>query len=360
MQSCFHDMSAGKASGSLLQRSPVRCREILRNNLTHTARFDSGIPYFLLCALIFFCLFVFPSPCTCQEAVPAPEPGAAADAFQRFKLVFEPDAYYSDVDLIFSLTDAPIPHLGELTEMEIYYTLLSRAALLPQFLVLEASYNPLPNLGVYLKENNRSFYDNARVSGSFNWIKAGTAGFEEPWAFSVLAGNVANFYEVGNKVTKGLGYSGYLFSYGNYHIKDNTLIKDDWKEFEWKMKGDRKSDVKKLSWSFRIGAKIHDNHDITDILYLSFRRSRVDYLSEEYSLFHNSGFEYAYDMGRRNFSAIRHYFFIDKKWPMQNSKTAFSLALGFVWESAKKYTGALADGSGRSNFQFIFRPNIEF
>ncbi|HTG01668.1 MAG TPA: hypothetical protein VK654_13895 [Nitrospirota bacterium] len=244
--------------------------------------------------------------------------------------------------------------------MDIYYLLLSRAALLPQFLVLEASYNPLPNLGVYVKEHNSSFYDEARVSGSFNWVKAITAGFEEPWAFSVLAGNVANFYDVGSKETKGLGYSGYLFSYGNYHIKDNTLIKDKWTEFEWKMKGDRKSSVKKLSWSFRVGTKLHDNHDITDIIYLSFRRSRVDYQHEEYSLFHNSGFEYTYDMDRRNLSAIRHYFFVDKKWPLENRQIAFSLALGFVWESAKKYTGTLAAGRDRSDFQFIFRPNIEF
>ncbi|HEY6011062.1 MAG TPA: hypothetical protein VIX18_06280, partial [Nitrospirota bacterium] len=188
-----------------------------------------------------------------------------------------------------------------------------------------------------------------------------TAGFEEPWALSVLAGNVANFYEVEHKNTRGLGYSGYLFSFGNYHIKDNVLIKDDWREFEWKLKGDRKSSVKKLSWSFRIGAKLHGNPDITDIIYLSARRSRVDYKAEGgYSLSRNSGFEYTVDMDRRTFSAIRHYFFVDKKWPLQDRQIALSLALGFVWESAKKYTGALAAERNSDNFQFIIRPNIEF
>jgi hypothetical protein len=47
---------------------------------------------------------------------------------------------------------------------------------------------------------------------------------------------------------------------------------------------------KKLSWSFRIGAKLHGNPDITDIIYLSFRRSRVDYKSGD-PLFNNSGFK---------------------------------------------------------------------
>jgi len=320
-------------------------------------------PSAVLSALFLIALqFGMPIPLFAQEAstLVKTEQQAPAEEFQRLKFVFEPDAYYTDVDLIFSLTKAPIPQLGELTELEIYYTLLSRAALLPQFMVIEASINPLPYLGTYIKEDHRSFYDDARVSGSFNWVKAVTAGFEEPWAGSVLAGNVANFYEVGSKDSKGLGYSGYLFSFGNYHIKDNEMIKDDWKEFEWKMKGDRKSSIKKLSWSFRVGAKLHGNPDITDIIYLSVRRSRVDYKPEEYSIFHNSGAEYTYDMDRRNFNAIRHYFFVDKKWPFQDRQIAFSLALGFVWESAKKYSGALAAGRDKSDFQFLFRPNIEF
>lgn len=300
------------------------------------------------------------SPPASGEETAANQSTGSDKHFQRLKLILEPDAYYSDVGLILSLTKTPIPQLGELTEAEIYYTLLSRAALLPQFMVFEASVNPLPYAGTVIREHSRHFYDNAQLSGSFNWVKALTAGFEEPWAFSVLAGNVANFYEVHRRDTRGLGYSGYLFSFGNYHIKDNELIKDDWKEFEWKMKGDRKSPVKKLSWSFRIGAKLHGNPDITDIIYLSARRSRVDYTSGQDALFRNSGFEYTFDMDRRTFNAIRHYFFVDKKWPLQKSQVALSLALGFVWESARKYTGALAARRNSDDFQFIIRPNIEF
>lgn len=287
-------------------------------------------------------------------------PAAPAEPFKWFDVVFEPRAYYTDLDFIIALTKTPIPQLGEKTEAEIYQTLLSRAAVLPQFLVIEASINPMPYLGVYIKRNERDLYDNAQISGSFNWIKALTAGFEEPYAVSLLAGNVANFSIPGSTDSKGLGYSGYLFSAGNYHIKDNTLIHDRWQEYEWKMKGDRESSVKKLSWSFRIGAKTHANPDITDIVYLSFRRSRLDYKPEGNSIFNNSGFEYTYDMDRSNLKPIRHYLYVDKKWPFENRKMAFALATGFVWESARKYTGVLAEPGGKNNFQILLQPNIEF
>jgi hypothetical protein len=290
---------------------------------------------------------------TVSEQAPPP-----SDEFKRFEVVFEPDAYYTDLEFILSLTKEPISHVGEKTEAEIYQTLLSRAAVLPRYLVLEGSVNPMPYLGVYIKRNESDFYDNARVSGSFNWVKALTAGFEEPYAVSLFAGNVIGFNVPESKEIKGNGYSGYLISAGNYHIKDNELIHDRWQEFEWKMKGDLKSPVKKLSWSFRIGAKLHDNPNITDTVYLSVRRSRVDYKPEGSSLFNNSGFEYTYDMDRRNLQAIRHYFYVDKKWPIENKQMAYSLAAGFVWESSHKYSGDLATQG--SNLQFILRPNIEF
>lgn len=288
-----------------------------------------------------------------KPASDQPEP------FKRFKFLFEPDAYYTNIALVIALTEAPVPHVGEKTEAEFYQTLLSGAAVLPRFILFEASVNPMPYFGVYLKKNERNFYDNARLAGSFNWVKALTSGFEEPYAVSMLAGNVVSFDVPGNRDVKGNGYSGYLFSAGNYHIKDNSLVHDRWAEVEWKIKGDRKSPVNKLSWSFRIGAKLHNNPDITDIFYLSFRRSRLDYLATDSSLMNNSGFEYTVDLDRRTLHSIRHYFFVDKKWPFENKKMAFALALGFIWESNEKYSGVLAT-SQQDNFQFILRPNIEF
>jgi len=316
-------------------------------------------------SLLVVCSLLLATPPRAFGALSAPEEKQKTDAppqeeFKRFKVVFEPDAYYTDVDLIIALTRTPLPHLGEKSETEIYTTLLSRAAVLPQFLVLEASVNPMPYFGTYIREHNPNFYENAQVSGSFNWVKAVTAGFEEPYAVSCLAGNVATFDIPGNKDAKGLGYSGYLFSAGNYHIKDNVLIHDEWQEYEWKMKGDMKTPDKKLSWSFRVGAKNHGNPYITNVFYVSVRRSRLDYKPVGSSLFYNSGFEYTYDMDQRTFNPIRQYFYVDKKWPFEGKQMALSLALGFVWESAKKYSGPIAAGRTKDDFQFILRPNLEF
>jgi hypothetical protein len=306
-------------------------------------------------------LILLPAPAAAQtnDGQAGGDHQVAADDFKRFEVVFEPDAYYTNLELITALTHSPIQHVGEKTESEIYRTLLSGAAVLPRYLVLEASINPMPYLGVYIKKNHPDFYEDAQVSGSFNWIQALTAGFQEPWALSLLAGNVVGFTVPGNKDVKGNGYSGYLYSVGNYHIRNNELIHDRWQEIEWKMKGDRKSPVKKLSWSFRVGGKFHGNPYITDTVYLSFRRSRVDYQPETTSPFNNSGFEYTIDLNSKTFTPLRHYFYVEKKWPIEGRKIALALAVGFVWESASEYTGPLAIGQSNS-FQFLLRPNIEF
>jgi len=259
-----------------------------------------------------------------------------------------------------TLTDKPIPDVGEKGELEIYKDLVY-SSYIPQFLVLEASVNPLPNLGVYLKEQNPNLYKRGEISSNFNLIKAMTAGFEEPHAVSVFFGNAVNYTTTGgDKVYRNKGYIGYLFSMGNYHIKDNVLIKDNWYEVEWKIKGDRKTPTSRLNWSFRVGGKLHEHPEIMNILYFSMRRSRVDYKKSAASILRNSGFEYTLDVSTKNLEAIRHYFFVDKKWPWKGMGVAFSIALGFVWESDQKYSGSLKEKGKRDNFQFILRPNISF
>ena len=331
-------------------------------NMVYTAfPMKSSFQRLFLVVLVFLSFPVVPS--FGAEPVQAPAsptaPGEPAAAPEWVKVEFEPDAYYTSLGLYLALTDSPIPHVGDQSEKDLYLTLLSRAYA-PRFLVIEGSVNPLPYLGTYIKENHTHFYDDARVTGSFNWIKAVTAGFEEPYAYSVFLGNVVDFSLPEDPRSKGLGYSGLLYSAGTYHIKSNELIRDDWWEVEWKVKGDRRTQDRKMSWSFRVGAKIHGNPDITDIYYLSFRRSRLDFKTEKSSVFNNSGFEYTVDMKRGTFTPIRHYFFVDKKWPLESKKMAFTLATGFIWESADKYSGALAADHTGSQTQIILRPNIEF
>lgn len=278
---------------------------------------------------------------------------------KKVSLEYELDAYYSNIGLYINLTDEPIPDAGEKEEFEIYRDLLY-SSYIPRFIVLEAAVFPMPNLGIYLKDDANDFYKLADVYSDLNIVKAVTAGFEEPYAFSMFLGNVMKFTKPGEKQKQGnFGYMGYLISVGDYHIKDNELISDNWLELEWKIKGDRKFSTHDLHWSFRVGGKLHDNPYIKDVIYLSLRRSMLD-LEEYASILKNSGFEYTFDVDSETLTPLRHYFTVDKKWPFKEQKIAFSLTVGFIWEDAEKYTGPLRDKEGRDNFQIVIRPNILF
>ncbi|MDA8098023.1 MAG: hypothetical protein M0042_00190, partial [Nitrospiraceae bacterium] len=112
-----------------------------------------------------------PSPA--EETGPAPSGAivAAPPAEERewVRFDFEPDAYYTNLDMTIALTSTAVPHVGEQSEKDLYLTLLSRAYA-PRFLVVEGSVNPLPYLGTYIRDRHGNFYDDAQVTGSFNWV----------------------------------------------------------------------------------------------------------------------------------------------------------------------------------------------
>jgi hypothetical protein len=183
-----------------------------------------------------------------------------------------------------------------------------------------------------------------------------TAGFDEPWAVSLFVGNVVNFDVRGDQRAEGKGYFGTVLSAGTTHIKDNVAIHDPWLEVEAKLKGDRRSRVKKLSWSFRVGLKLHSNPDVVDAAFLGIRRSRTDYAGGP-PLIANSGVEYRFDLARDG-TPLRHYFIVDRKWPL-GTRFAASLALGVLWDTGRSYAGALATHTPE-RVQLLLRPNVEF
>jgi hypothetical protein len=282
---------------------------------------------------------------------PAPAPARA----EPVTLLLNLGAYYSSAGLYLPLTRSPTPDAGERSEAQIYWSLL-QGALVPRFLVLEASVNPLPCLGVAVHQW-REAYQGAQVSGDLNLVRALTAGFDEPFALSLFVGNVADFDVRGRRDARGRGYLGLVVSGGLGHIKDNTLVEDRWLEAELKLKGDRVSQESKLSWSFRGGLKLHDSPWITDTAFLALRRSRVDYEGGSW-LVANSGIEYRFDMSLGG-QALRHFFLVDKKWPLGHGTLALVLGVGLLWESPDAYSGVLATPTG-SGLQLLLRPNVVF
>lgn len=274
-------------------------------------------------------------------------------------LDWETDLYYSNVSLNIPFTDKPLKYIQDADEFEIYSKLFLDS-LVPRFMLIEAAVMPLPLVGAGLKEYAGDFYKAADVGKNQNVIQWLTAGFEEPWALSLFLGEVVRFDRVGeSKLSINKGYMGYLLSYSNQHIKNNVLIRDNSLEAEWKLKGERSFKDDKLSWSFRLGAKIHDNPNITNTFYLGARRSNLDFRVNPFEFLKNSTFDLRLDFSQKTALPLRQEYTLGKKFPIKAWGVALKLDVGLIWEDPARYTGALRDRDFQ-NFTVVLRPNIQF
>lgn len=323
-------------------------------------------------SLTLFCLMLpltagRPAPCAAidePQSTAAPVTALAPPTTaERVEVGTELDAYYSNVNLYIPLTGESVPNLCDQTEFDIYRYLLARS-LVPRFVYLELSANPMPLLGVYLRSNQRHSYDEATVGHDFNLIESITAGFREPYAFSVFFGSLADFVKPGATKIEGKNraYSGYLATIGDQHILHNQLINDRWLELEWKIKGDRDLQQEKISWSFRVGGRIHENPEIADALYIGLRRSNLDYQALDSAWRKNSSITLMTEFNADTLKFQRQEVIVGKKFPFKSSTMAFSLDLGGIWQVEERiYSGSLSNANdARNNFIFVIRPNIVF
>lgn len=305
-------------------------------------------------------------------------PGSFAKSFtfpldsnssKEFEL--ELDAYYSAADFIFSFTDSAIPQF-DAGEEEGMYSHLFRNMQNPRFGLVELSVNPLPLSGSLFKQFNPGAYQKFVLGESgINLVEALTTGFPEPWAMSYFIGNLIEL--VGDdsaRTVTGKGYGGALLSIGNYHILANELIRDYWAEGELKLKGSTIQPERRMSWSFRIGGKVHSHHDIFNILYFSIKRDRVDLKDPlQWNFMHlllrNSEVEARADIriprSIRVWESFTRFFLLaGKKWPAASGKWAFSLSAGAQLQLANGYRGELANRIPTQQLSFLLRPNIVF
>lgn len=273
--------------------------------------------------------------------------------------MWELDPYYSQVSLCFPLTDSPIPETTGVNEFKVYRKLFFDS-LIPRYLVVEAAIFPMPLLGVGLKEHQRDFYRGFTVADDVNLLEAVTAGFQEPYAISILIGDMVSFVKPGEKkVSTNKGYMGYMLSYSNQHINHNDLIPDHNLEIEWKLKGERIFKEDKLSWSFRLGTKLHGNPDIADTFYVGIRRSNLDFSADFLGYLNNSTIDFRWDFSARDGRILRQEYVVGKKLPLKRWKVALKMDIGFILESPAKYTGPLRE-SDFQELSAVIRPNIEF
>ncbi len=268
------------------------------------------------------------------------------------------DPYYTNIAYFKTLDDSPVPELGKRSESEVYRDLFFRSYL-PRFVLVEASINPLPVMGVLLRDRARGdVYDQVEVSEDFNLIEVATTGFEEPYALSLFLGNMVKYESADGTGIQSKGFMGYLASYGHWHIRKNRIVSDRWGEFEWKLKGDQILSDRKLSWSFRFGFKIHDNPLITDEFYMAVKRERVQERGDVYSWIQNGGIEFKYRMDKDNGGTIGQQIIVDKKIPIKKKGWVVSLGIGFIRDTPRKYRGNLL--IDKTETAFVLRPSITF
>lgn len=282
---------------------------------------------------------------------------------------YELDPYYSNVAYFQNLDASPIPELGRRTEAEIYRDLFYRSYL-PRFFLLEASVNPMPLLGVVVKDESNHIYENMTVSQDLNLVEAFTAGFEEPYALSLFLGNMVRYKsksetkvnrpstDEDESLVQSKGFMGYLVSTGHLHIRQNQMVEDHWWELEWKIKGDRIVEKIDLSWSFRGGFKIHDNPLITDEFYVALKRERIQEDGDLYSWVQNGGVEFKYRMDKNSGQSIGQQLIVDKKIPLAENGWVLSFGFGLVRDTKFKYKGRLRDDKDFT--AFVFRPSLSF
>jgi hypothetical protein len=293
-----------------------------------------------------------------SETVSTPE--THPETASKAELVFEADPYYTNVGFNVPLTDKPIPTINSNSEAVIYRELI-KGSLIPRYMVLEASVNPLPWLGTFIKSRAPGFFRQGEIGSSgINLFESATAGFPEPWAVSAFFGNVAKLQRP--KETRhgdNYGYTGYLLSAGNKHIKDNTLIDDKWYELEWKIKGKINYPDERLSWSFRIGGRFNENKDVNDVTYISLHRSNLDFRYSFLEWLENANYDLRLNFLQDNAQMVRLEMIAGKKMPIPEWSYTPTLAVGFVWSSPNEYSGALREARGNST-TLVFRPSLEF
>ncbi|MDD2699735.1 MAG: hypothetical protein PHH36_00725 [Sideroxydans sp.] len=283
----------------------------------------------------------------------------AQDDAAHAEFVYEIDPYYTDVGYNIPLTNEPIPTIESGSEAVIYRELI-KDSVIPRYMTVEASIYPMPILGTYLKTHHRGFYDSAAIGNNFNIIESLTAGFQEPWAVSVFFGNVAKLKRPGEKrIGNNYGYTGYLVSAGEKHIKNNTMVDDDWIELEWKIKGQLDYIDKKLSWSFRGGAKYHRNVEVNDVYYIGLSRSNTELHSPGLDWLDNTTAEFRMHFLQNTGKLVRTEFIAGKKIPLSGKSFIPVISAGFIWTSPEEYAGTLRNGTA-DTLTFVIRPSIEF
>lgn len=257
-------------------------------------------------------------------------------------------------------------------ELEIYAN-LSQRLLFPRYLVVQFTVYPTASLSSFMETERYSDYQRFDLALNINLIRSIGAGDEEPYAFSLLMGNILFLaYEdsISQKLKQsGSALAGLLFSTGGHQIYNNIYLHDLWYQLELILTGNLKEHRKrKLAWNFRFGIKVHQNDFFNNEMTMAIERDHSDSRAHPWSLSKNSVFKLNTHIpfGSMNgkIALPRYLILVGKKLPITvMSRSIFAtLSFGVRWERIRQFNHYLKEFEPFSSNQvtWLVQPNIEF
>jgi len=256
------------------------------------------------------------------------------------------------------------------------YAYFAKRFLAPRHVVLQATLYPLAALSSHMETHHPQQFQRLEVAG-FNVLRSLGSGPEEPYALSLLVGNLAflgYFQPIDSGTVRvrqaGSALAGVLISTGHWHIHDNIRVDDRWWQVELILTGfSFRPQVDELTWDFRLGCKFHRTALAPDVVALSLFRSNTDWRLRGFSLSANSQFAYEAHMPLRRQQAgapflVRHLLSYGKKFPLRlmGKPLVPQLGGGILWEWVREYDRKARQfqPQGVGHWVWLIQPSISF
>lgn len=255
-------------------------------------------------------------------------------------------------------------------ESSIYRWLIARIVK-PRYLVFQFTAYPLAIVSSQLETFHPKEFNRFEFMG-MNLLRAIGSGPEEPYALSLLLGNLAFLgYQSRIKIKQsGSALAGFLITTGHWHIYDNIRINDRWWQIELILTGVLKeTNKRKLTWNFRMGTKLHKNNLVTDVVVISLHRNHIQWHYQGFSLLRNSLFQYEahFPVGRewkQSPFTIRQLISYSKIFPFRilGRFVAVRIGGGVLWEWIRLYDHKkrLFEPEQSTQLIWLIQPSIEF
>ena len=204
-------------------------------------------------------------------------------------------------------------------EIEFYYQQFKKS-LMPKFILFQADYYPLTNLGIFLKREHQEIYRRFDLDKEKNWNLVEIIGtkYKVPYQFSLFLGHLEPYYVVSKgketiskeKVKKkrrpsqsGSSLSGLVFSFAGNRLVKLDKHANKWFNLSYKFKGNNKTKSSKKSWTFESGYLQNENDLFYDGVSIYLKR---DWASKyDSSLFANFLMEYRTIIPTNNKKSLR-------------------------------------------------------